>query len=90
MVEHLFCKQDVGGSIPLLGSLTPEPRWQSRQSHQSVKLAPQGYGGANPPRGTTSNVVAAFDAAPNPILVGIWLCGHEKDWFYPEGFIIGA
>ena len=46
-VEQLFCKQQVGGSNPSIGS-NILGRYQSGQMGQTVNLLAHAYGGSNP------------------------------------------
>ena len=62
--EHVLGKDEVGGSIPLLGLLKPSPevavqvrreasareeRYPSGQREQTVNLPAYAFGGSNPP-----------------------------------------
>ena len=67
LVEHLFCKQVVSGSIPLASSiedlatssqteLKTSEGCPSGQREQAVNLPAQAYGGSNPSRPTNQPV----------------------------------
>ena len=47
-VEQLFCKQRVGGSIPLAGLLYVSGRYPSGQRGQTVNLLHLCFRGSNP------------------------------------------
>ena len=47
--EHVLGKDEVGGSIPLLGLVVGAERYPSGQREQTVNLPAYAFGGSNPP-----------------------------------------
>jgi hypothetical protein len=70
VVEQRFCKPSVVSSILTASS---RPGWRSRQTHRSVKPAPQGYGGANPSPGTDLNMNQALSRLLSLFLLAVFL-----------------